>query len=430
LKYALTVGGPLVVVAAALSPNPLAFLVTTIVVVAPFGGFSATLAGTEIPVLVPLLLLASAAAVAGGGVAPRLSALGAAAVAATALLALPIAQGADPGAGAVWLASMLAVGWLSARAAATPGGLRLVVGGLVASGALQGLIALWEFRTGHRLNLYGTAGTPAFGADYFFGFSHQDRPTGAFYDPISLGNVLALSAPLALALTLTARGVWARSLPAIGGLCAAVGLTLSLSRMSWIAAGVGLLVTLALLPRGGRGRSAATSVALVVAAIAAGGALVGPALNSRFDSIGDPTSSRNTTARGDRLRVQLWHAAADVAVSNPVAGAGVGALEPQLERRVAGAKPGMHAHSTYLEVAAEAGLLGVVALAILLSALVRDVWRGLRAERALVAGMAGAAVAMLVGWLSDYTIRYSAVAVTAAALLGAIAAAGRGRAHG
>jgi O-antigen ligase len=90
----------------------------------------------------------------------------------------------------------------------------------------------------------------------------------------------------------------------------------------------------------------------------------------------------------------------------------------------------MHAHSTYLEVAAEAGLLGVVALAILLSALVRDVWRGLRAERALVAGMAGAAVAMLVGWLSDYTIRYSAVAVTAAALLGAIAAAGRGRAHG
>jgi len=81
-------------------------------------------------------------------------------------------------------------------------------------------------------------------AYYFFAYGAQNRPTGSLYDPISLGNVLALICPLALVLSASARTAAARFLALAALLLIGVALTLSLSRMSWIAAVAGVAVVI------------------------------------------------------------------------------------------------------------------------------------------------------------------------------------------
>ena len=151
--------------------------------------------------------------------------------------------------------AMIVVGWLVARAASLPGGLRVVAWSLVASGTIQAALAIWEFRTGHLLNLYSSAGNNVFGSDYFFAFGTENRPTGSLYDPISLGNILALACPLALVLSATARTTTARLLASVAMLLIGIGLTLSLSRMSWIGAVAGLVLAIVLLPSRHRSRT-------------------------------------------------------------------------------------------------------------------------------------------------------------------------------
>jgi hypothetical protein len=74
--------------------------------------------------------------------------------------------------------------------------------------------------------------------------------------------------------------------------------------------------------------------------------------------------------------------------------------------------------STYVQVLGEAGPAGGLALLLVCG----DLARGLRRERVLCAGLSGALVSLLTMWMTDYTVRYLAVATTFAVLFGAIAA--------
>ncbi len=425
LKYLLTVAAPLLLLAAVSVEQPLRVLMPAIVLAAPFGGFVMTFRGIHVSLLTLLLLAAVTATILSEPAARTPSWTGAAAAIAVLLLIVPISSGSGGSTAATVLATLVATGWVAARTARLEGGLRLVLGALIASAALQAVIAIWEFRTGLRLNLYSSAGSQAFGSDYYFQFGGKNRPTGSFYDPISLGNVLALSCPVALALALASPRAAIRIVAAGAALITGIALALTLSRMSWIGAVVGLVVALLLMP--GRGRRAAIVPALgavaliVVIALGSGHS----ALTTRFASIFDPTAQTVSTAQGDRERVMDWQVALSTGAAHPIFGVGFGDLLPYLENRVPQTTATSHAQSTYLQLFAEAGAAGAIALLLVLGGLARDLAAGLRRERLLAAGMAGGLAALLITWLTDYTIRYVPVAAIFAVLFGAIAARAR-----
>jgi O-antigen ligase len=421
LKYGLTVAAPLFLVAVFTADEPLLVVVPAIVVAGPFGGLSATFAGTSVSVLVPLIALAVALAIATGPRPQRLSSTGWVVVPALVLLTVPFWEGSAHSRYLVLFGAMIVVGWLAARAASLPGGLRVVAWSLVASATIQGVIAIWEFRTGHLLNLYSTAGNNVFGSSYFFSYGTANRPTGSLYDPISLGNILALAIPVAMVLAATARTTTARLIALSAALVIGIGLTLSLSRMSWIGAAAGVVVTILFLPSPHRWRAALAALALAAAAVFLAVGFAHGSLGERFSSIFHPTSRTVRTAQGDQQRVELWRAGLTTAEAHPIHGVGLGNLLPLLAHRVGGLGPQSHAQSTYIQILGEAGIAGGLALLLLLSGLGRDLLRGLRRERSLYAGLAGAFAAMLITWLTDYTLRYAVVATTFAVLFGAIA---------
>jgi O-antigen ligase len=462
LKYAVTVAGPLLLLLAALHPRPLEPIVAGTVIVAPFAAYPLTLKGIGVPAILPFGLVAVVLAVTTGGhggpgSGPRGapqgagSNLGRAAPFIAALLLLPVLAGTQLSATGdhissplVVVGTLLAMSWLVSRAAATPEGTRLVIAAVVASAVLQAALAIWEFQAGRTLNLF-TSTQSSFASGYFFSYGASNRPTGSYADPISLGNVLAIALPLTTVAALAYRrsrngqngarqahrGLGAGwTLPILvmaAGMFIGLGLVLTFSRMSWIAALAGLALAVLLRPRGARARLAGGLLLLGGLAIVIAVAAAGPTLGTRYDSIFHPTAANVSTANGDRTRQQLWKAALDVAVQHPIAGVGFDKLAPELATHVADVSILSHAHSTYLQLAAEGGLvLGIGALSLFALALGRDLRNGLRTSP-LAAGLAGSILALAICWTTDYTIRYEAVAASVAPLIGLIAAGGRTR---
>ncbi|HKN49560.1 MAG TPA: O-antigen ligase family protein [Actinomycetota bacterium] len=443
LKYAVTVAGPLLLLLAALHPRPLEPIVAGMVIVAPFAAYPFTLKGIGVPAILPFGLVAVVLAVATGPHGGPKSSLARSAPFIAALLLLPVLAGTQLSATGdhissplVVVGTLLAMSWLVARAAATPEGTRLVIAAVVASAVLQAALAIWEFQTGRTLNLF-TSSQSSFASGYFFSYGASNRPTGSYADPISLGNVLAIALPLTTiaALSYRRRGnslnrgpVAGRTLPVLvmaAGMLIGLGLVLTFSRMSWVAAVAGLALAVLLRPKGARARLAGGLLLLGGLAIVIAVAAAGPTLRTRYDSIFHPTGAGVSTANGDRTRQQLWKAALDVAVQYPVAGVGFDKLAPELATHVADVSILSHAHSTYLQVAAEGGLvLGIGALTLFALALGRDLGKGLR-RSPLAAGLAGSILALAICWTTDYTIRYEAVAASVAPLVGLVAAAGR-----
>jgi len=449
LKYAVTVAGPLLLLLAALHPRPLEPIVAGTIIVAPFAAYPVTLKGIGVPAILPFGFVAVVLAVTTGRHGGPRSSLGRAAPFIAALLLLPVLAGTQLSATGdhissplVVLGTLLAMSWLVSRAAATPEGRRLVIAAVVASAVLQAALAIWEFQTGRTLNLF-TSTQSSFASGYFFSYGASNRPMGSYADPISLGNVLAIALPLTTVAALAYRrsqsgqngarqahrspeAGWTPPLLVMAaGMFIGLGLVLTFSRMSWIAALAGLALAVLLRPKGVRARLAGGLLLLGGLAIVVAMAAAGPTLRTRYDSIFHPTAANVSTANGDRTRQQLWKAALGVAVQHPIAGVGFDKLAPELATHVADVSILSHAHSTYLQVAAEGGLvLGIGALSLFALALGRDLRNGLRTSP-LAAGLAGSILALAICWTTDYTIRYEAVAASVAPLIGLIAAGGR-----
>jgi O-antigen ligase len=424
LKYAITIGGPLLVLLAVSVPRPLTVLAPIVIIAAPFGSFSAVFGGYTIPLMLPLLALAAVAICFDGDARADLTPLGLAGLLAVPLLLIPIKDGTQTHDFVESLVTLLAVAWVVSRTAREPGGIPLVIGAVLASALLQSALAIWEAKTGSRLNLYNGAGNQVFGDQYFYTFEDETRPVGSLFDPISLGNVLAIAGPLAVAAAARLRGTW-RWIVLGAALIVTLALTLSLSRMAWIGFAVGGVVTIALLPKYDRRRIGLLAVVgLVVVAVVAL-AIGGSSLRTRFNSVGDPTSSKYTTGSGDQRRLDIWNAAIHVFAEHPIAGVGVGRLENEIQNRVANVGTYTHAHSTYFQLLGEDGLLGLALLAVFLAGLVVALRDVLRQDRVLGAGLIGASVALLICWTTDFVIVYSNVSGSIAVLLGLVAAAGR-----
>jgi O-antigen ligase len=430
LKYALTVVGPLFVGVLAMSTRPIVLITALLVIAAPFAGFNMTFQALRVPLLAPILIIGTAIAMLSPPQRAPRSALAAAGLLLLATFVLPTIESPVPTDVLVVLASLFVAGYLVSRASATPEGFRAIVWAFVASAAIQAALAIWESTTGNRLNLYGSAGAQTFGANsgYFFGYlGTKTRPPGAFYDPISLGNMLAIAVPLSAGLAIHYAGLrrWLKGGAAILALgVIVVGLEITLSRMSWVGAAVGLAVAALLLPRPQR-RVVLPALVLVFAVTALVGAFGGhSSALQRLSSITHPLNETGT-AQGDVLRVEIWQRAASIAVNHPVAGIGFGELRNVIAGELVPAGTQSHAHSTYLQLAAEGGAIALLGLLAVLLALRRDLGRALRDDRLWGAALVGSGIAMLICWLTDVTIRYSGVAVCMGVVFGLVAGSAR-----
>jgi hypothetical protein len=441
LKYALTIGAPLITVLACTMERPLRLITGLAIVAAPFVGATAAFSGTRVSVLVPLLIAGAALAVVYARPVTRVSSLGIAGLLAFPLLLLPLATGSSNRSFITTLGLLLVVAWLVSQTAQERGGMIAVLAAVAVSAGLQGAIAIWQSRTGHQLNLYGSAGSSQFSAQsYLFYYGKTLRPSAAFNNPIALGDVLAIFLPLIVVLGLQVRSLALRLVLLATALLTAAAIALALSRAGWIGAVGGLVTTVALLPRGLRRRLTPVLVVATVLIVALALIFAGPAVRGRFASIINPTAVRGVSsaqqgpAQGDKALLEYWHVAVDDAfLGHPIAGVGIDDLGSYLRDRVAragvairaGTAQYLSANSTYFQLLAEGGLFALALFLLLFRGLWRDVRAGLRAYPILGAGLAGGTVALLIGWTTDYTIQNQPVAACMAVLLGAIAAAGR-----
>jgi O-antigen ligase len=289
----------------------------------------------------------------------------------------------------------------------------LTVAGRVAIGVAVGVALLWIWESvGWWLE--GGPGLPPVGLDY----------SDDWFRNLNLLPVyLALSWP-AVAHCLTRRAERWLGFAALGAML--VVTALSAARAAWIGIAAGA-VAFGLLQlarhRGGwrlRGRAVrwlvVAGTALVAVAVATG---ILPAL---LDGVTDLATLR--------VRTDIWDAALAGWRENPLAGSGLGTITGELLRgglAAEGRAPAPHAHSVPVQLLAEAGLLGVLAAVLGLSAVA---WRAVKhrgSDLAPDATIRFAAVAAIVAYavdgLADNHSAIAAVDVLALANLALLAPA-------
>jgi O-antigen ligase len=212
---------------------------------------------------------------------------------------------------------------------------------------------------------------------------------------------------------------------AIGGsLVVLAGLVVTLDRMSWIAALLGLAAAALLLPGPQRRRVIVVAVLAAGVLVLLGGVGGQSTVGQRAASIVHPLSERGT-GNGDVLRIEIWQHAVAQFEAHPFSGVGMGRFQGILAGELAPAGTQGHAHSTYLQLAVEGGILALLGLGAVLVAVHVDLRRIRRIDPLWGAALTGAVLALLACWVTDVTIRYSGVATFMGVVFGLVA--GRAR---
>lgn len=230
------------------------------------------------------------------------------------------------------------------------------------------------------------------------------RVDSFFDNPNTFAQVLILLLPLVLALALCSRRLWLRGAAlgvfAVGS--AALGMTYS--RASWIgfACSLAVLVFLwrpSLIP--------AFALACVLAI---------PFLpETIFNRI---LTITNTSDSSTASRVPLYRATLELIRSSPITGAGLGTAAVQkyinVQNLYHARAPYVHAHNIYLQVWAEAGLLGVVSFVGCMLLNIKNAARTVRhcsdsAARTITCAGASALCGAMVCGLADYLWNYPRV---------------------
>lgn len=234
------------------------------------------------------------------------------------------------------------------------------------------------------------------------------RIVGSMQHPNTLGTMLELVIPLACARLLSTRG-WRRAPYAVYVPVALAALILTVSRGAWLAmlmAGLcaGMLAWW-------RRRWFRLILPVLIAAAVPGVAL----LNS---------------LRDDGFRIEMWRAASDIFRYHPLFGRGLTTYK-FWEPYVRGLGIQTQAHNMPLQIAAELGSLGLLAVGLTGLVMAWTAWNGLRAtrgsERLIRAGACAALVGFLAHHLTDFTVINPAIALTLVLVL-CIAAAPVGNA--
>jgi putative inorganic carbon (hco3(-)) transporter len=184
------------------------------------------------------------------------------------------------------------------------------------------------------------------------------------------------------------------------GVLMAAGLVMSWSRGGWLglAAAAGAMAVAAVARSGRAAVLAVALVAIVLYGVLAGGlAQLPPALVQRFDdflpyvSLTDVRGQEITDANFAVLeRMAHWQAAIDMWADHPWLGVGAGNYEVVYDRYAMPLWPLPlgHAHNYYLNIGAEAGLVGFGAYLFLWGAALWQAWRAARRLRGWQWGVA------------------------------------------
>jgi O-antigen ligase len=218
------------------------------------------------------------------------------------------------------------------------------------------------------------------GPEGFVLFGRFMRAHGTFEQPNPYAGYLGLTLPLAAGLIVAAivpmgqrvKGWWF-VFAAACGLVMFVAMIMSWSRGAWLglAAGVVMMGFSAVVRTGRAAVLTAVLLALIAYALLAGGlALIPPAIVQRFSDfvpylgVTDVRGVEITDANFAVLeRMAHWQSALSMWTDRPWLGVGAGNYEPLYGRYALPLWPEAlgHAHNYYLNIAAEAGLLGITA---------------------------------------------------------------------
>lgn len=232
------------------------------------------------------------------------------------------------------------------------------------------------------------------GPDAFILFDRFMRAHGAFNQPNPYGGYLGLTLPLAAGLVLAwfvprgRRPSWAwLMLAAFSGLLMGLALVMSWSRGAWLGFAAALAaMALALVARSGRATvlGALLLAAIAYALIAGGLARVPPSIVQRFadfvpylgtlDIRGFEVTDANFAVLE---RLAHWQAAWSMWTDSPWLGVGIGNWAAAYSRYALPLWPldlG-HAHNFYLNIGAEAGVLGLAAYLLLVGSALVSAWR-------------------------------------------------------
>lgn len=245
--------------------------------------------------------------------------------------------------------------------------------GLVLAGCANALIGLYQF-------LGGSGALHLLINDRFF------RAFGTFGQPNPFGGFMGLVGPIALMAGLGYAGrLWTNwrvsrhlSYPTLflmlfytlASILLAVGVFISWSRGAWLAFGVSIgVVVLALPRRTSRGLLIAGGIAAIFMALWLGNALPASIVERissstqeffAFEDVRGVDITPENYAVAERLA--HWQAALNMTIAHPWLGVGIGNYEvvyPQY-RLLNWLEPLGHAHNYYLNILAEAGIIGVL----------------------------------------------------------------------
>jgi putative inorganic carbon (HCO3(-)) transporter len=188
----------------------------------------------------------------------------------------------------------------------------------------------------------------------------QGLVSGIFGNPNDLAIALNLLLPLAAGLALNSRG-WKRFFYAACAVALGMGVIATFSRGGFL----GLLACVAvLLWRIGRSKRAATMIGAVLVA----GSFLMFMPSDYGERISTILSTDEDRTGSSQERRELLKRAASLAVTHPVIGLGIGNFHIySIKEKLA--------HNAYLEIAAELGLMGLLAYLILILTPLRSMWR-------------------------------------------------------
>jgi O-antigen ligase len=245
------------------------------------------------------------------------------------------------------------------------------------------------------------------GPEEFILFGRFMRASGTFEQPNPYAGYLGLTLPLAIGLIIasivpmrqrlsTKWLIWASG----SGALMALAVAMSWSRGAWLglAASIGVMIV-AVAARSGRAAMLGVLSILVLAYLmAAGGfSLLPPSIVQRFSDFApylgvvDVRGVEVTDANFAVLeRMAHWQSAIGMWVDNPWLGVGIGNYEVLYPDYALPLWPNAlgHAHNYYLNIGAEAGLVGLISYLILWGVALLHSWRATRRRSNLAWGVA------------------------------------------
>ncbi len=259
---------------------------------------------------------------------------------------------------------------------------------------LQAGLGAYQTATGKLLGLAIDRGTGRYmNVQYEVpGIEHLSRATGTTYDSHAYGVYMAMLAPFALVAAFRrAAGAWMRILAAAMLVLAVVGVLISYSRSAWICCAVALAITwIVHLIWGERYIVYATMLIVVVLLI-----LSPWALHIVIERI-DETITKHLSARFEQFGVALniWR-------DHFVFGYGAGNYMKALDRYNEYGVMRLPVHNVFLWVAAETGLIGVLAFFGIVMGTLARAWRLTRRHRDPACRVAVAAFAAMIAYILD-----------------------------